>query len=262
MLIVFTTETYSQGFVDEGNVWTYATEHRMYFFHDSGSEYDDVIIFDPDTLIYEFVRKFYFNGTCEYKGKTYHRLWYDEYFHSTKYENHFPDTTMISSSIYCTKMREENGKVYIDAQEYDSLIARYNRMILSCDLDEAYERVGDEYVIYDFTKEQEDVLPWIGSTNNLVFPSGWTPVASYYNGRFTLENLNLFFRNGVLEYKNVDHYPGYHPDPFFPEVVADGIEQPTSAPDSDGFIYNLQGQRIAHPQRGLNVVAGRKVWVK
>ena len=260
MLIVLTTEAYSQSFVDEGNVWTYATEYRMSFFYDSESE--DVIIFDPDTLIYEFIWKFYFNGTCEYNGKTYHRLWYDEFFHSTKYENHFPDTTMISNSIYCTKMREENGKVYIDAQEYDSLITRYNRMVLSYDLDEVYERVGNEYIIYDFTKEQENVLPWIGSTNNLVFPSGWTPVVSYYNGRFTLENLNLFFRNGVLEYKNVDHYPGFHPDPFFPDEVADGIELTTSTPDNNGSIYNLQGQRTSRPTKGIHIIGGRKVLVK
>ena len=44
--------------------------------------------------------------------------------------------------------------------------------------------------------------------------------------------------------------------------IADGITQTSAVPyRGPARIYNLQGQRI-RPQRGLNIVGGRKVWVK
>ena len=31
---------------------------------------------------------------------------------------------------------------------------------------------------------------------------------------------------------------------------------------SDGVIYNLRGQRLTAPQKGINIIGGRKVVVK
>jgi hypothetical protein len=30
----------------------------------------------------------------------------------------------------------------------------------------------------------------------------------------------------------------------------------------NGAIYNLNGQKMAAPQKGLNIIGGKKVWVK
>ena len=73
-------------------------------------------------------------------------------------------------------------------------------------------------------------------------------------------DLNLFYRDGKLEYKS----PNFYPDPFFPEEIADGIEEQSLSPLSlkGGGLYNLKGQRINSLQKGLNIVNGKKVWVK
>ena len=72
-------------------------------------------------------------------------------------------------------------------------------------------------------------------------------------------DLNLFYRDGKLEYKS----PKFYPDPFFPEEIADGIpENIMTETVKNGSIFNLQGQRIIAPQKGLNIVDGKKVWVK
>jgi hypothetical protein len=48
------------------------------------------------------------------------------------------------------------------------------------------------------------------------------------------------------------------------EDYAEGIEEtlPLTPPSMEGSIYNLQGQRMNSLQRGLNVVDGKKIYVK
>lgn len=47
------------------------------------------------------------------------------------------------------------------------------------------------------------------------------------------------------------------------KALADGIETPTmDLPQTEGFIYNLAGQRLTQLQRGINIVNGKKVLVK
>jgi hypothetical protein len=43
---------------------------------------------------------------------------------------------------------------------------------------------------------------------------------------------------------------------------ATGIVTRMTAPIGDGQIYNLSGQRLREPVKGLNIVNGKKVMVK
>ena len=51
--------------------------------------------------------------------------------------------------------------------------------------------------------------------------------------------------------------------PITDEDDAEGIEETLSdSPSMGRGIFNLQGQRINGLQKGLNIVDGKKVWVK
>ena len=41
-----------------------------------------------------------------------------------------------------------------------------------------------------------------------------------------------------------------------------GVASPKSSPEGNDFIYNLAGQRLNKPQKGINITNGRKVLVK
>ena len=45
-------------------------------------------------------------------------------------------------------------------------------------------------------------------------------------------------------------------------VTEDAIESLTPSQKSEGSIYNLSGQRLSKPQRGVNIVDGKKVVIK
>jgi len=52
--------------------------------------------------------------------------------------------------------------------------------------------------------------------------------------------------------------PGY----FTAETITSIEQLPLNIEHSDGAIYNLAGQRLSKPQKGVNIVGGRKVVVK
>ena len=72
--------------------------------------------------------------------------------------------------------------------------------------------------------------------------------------------LNFVVRDGKIIYKDAEEYV---PVPWQDYIAgyASGIVQPEKARTSTG-IFNLQGQRISHAQKGLNIIDGRKVWVR
>ena len=72
--------------------------------------------------------------------------------------------------------------------------------------------------------------------------------------------LNLFYRDGKLEYKS----PNFYPDPFFPDEIADGIEEIVKIEKlkTERAVFNLQGQRINGLQKGLNIQDGKKIYIK
>ena len=151
-------------------------------------------------------------------------------------------------------VREEDGKVYVNKDEYN---IRLRYLTLN---DEPYPLTiqDDEYILYDFNIEDENTIPEVGNKWDLIFPLPYIQRMDWYDLIIRHWNLNLFYRDGHLEYKSPDFYP----DPFFPDELADGIKEITNLPKNEGGIYNLQGQRISHAQKGLNIIDGRKVWVR
>ena len=262
VFIAVTIPISAQKLVTEGNVWTYTEVHSTdHYFIDGVEDFEHLVLLPKRELSLIQTFRYHFDGATEVKNKKYNRLWVTVHSKFTEYSEYISlkNTESMSEPTYYTCMREEDGKVYVDCHEYDSLVRCWRTVYQMPE--EIFERTpNDEYVIYDFSKDVQDVLPNIGSIINLVFPSDETPIPSYYDGIGKLEHLNLFYRNGVLEYKS----PQFYPDPFFPDEVADGIKQlytPVTLGDTSR-IYNLQGQRMAQPQTGLNIVGGRKVLVR
>ena len=51
---------------------------------------------------------------------------------------------------------------------------------------------------------------------------------------------------------------------YWDDEEATGIESltPGPSPKGEGSIYNLNGQKLSAPQKGINIINGRKVIVK
>ena len=262
VFIAVTIPVSAQKLVAEGNVWTYTELHsRHTLFIDGIDDDEHTIILEGDTIVAAFVYKYYFDGDDEINDKAYKRLWRQTYYKVTRFSPYFrykDVEEMDTCPTLFLHMREEGGKVYVDKDEYNTAALTWRLPFEN--LDDILECADTEYIIYDWNKDEDDVLPFLGGTRNLVFPNYWITLPLYKDGTGKVEHLNLFYRNGVLEYKS----PQFYSDPFFPDEVADGIEQlctPVTLGDTSR-IYNLQGQRMAQPQTGLNIVGGRKVLVR
>ena len=121
-----------------------------------------------------------------------------------------------------------------------SLYGEYNQQQLSIHLDPLIET----YVV-SITNESNEVV--YEKTVNTVDIVGLNiDISTYAKGRYTatVENCNESF---VGEF----------------EVHTTGIETIINKKeDARTYIYNLQGQRIRFLQKGLNIVNGRKIYVK
>ena len=52
------------------------------------------------------------------------------------------------------------------------------------------------------------------------------------------------------------------PDNQATQDLITGVASPKSSPEGNDFIYNLAGQRLSKPQKGINIVGGKKVLIK
>ena len=245
--------THAQTFLDDGNVWSYATI-GTYDANHSGN----AIACD-----FEYV-KYYLNGEEIINGKVYKKIYADIIGYIT--EPHYlysPDDNYFytSKGNHVISLREQEGIVYVDTETYINSFVKHSVLGASF-ADKVLTKVDKEYILYDFNVEASDsILPNIGNLYSLIYPSAWfLPMEFLQNDAiYRSTHLNLFYRDGKLEYKSPDFYP----DPFFPEETADGIEEIVNGKWSNSkSIYNLQGQRIKTLQKGLNIVDGRKVWAK
>ena len=244
----------AQTFLDEGNVWSYATI----------GTYDENHTGNAVACDFRFV-KYYINGETIINGRTYKNICSDVISYITEPHHMFSqndDNYHTSSGNYMISLREQDNIIYVDADTYINSFTQ-NFMLGAEFVDHVLTKVDNEYVLYDFNVEKSDsLLPNIGNIYSLIYPSYWFHSLYLFISDAIYRNsyLNLFYRDGKLEYKS----PNFYPDPFFPDVVADGIEEQTlsDSPSMGRDIYNLQGQRINTLQKGLNIVDGKKVWVK
>ena len=257
--------------VYDGNVWTYL--HRSFL------NREDTL---PAALNYY---KYYFNGESYINGKKYKNLWRTEVALITEAHPSYKgnDDRVVLTNYVCS-LREEDGKVYVPKQSYsvankvedifylygiDSNVQELWSYLPEYEPDSAFSqnrKTDEEYILYDFTREiDKNVIPWIGSQHLLLYPLS----SQHRHVKIGLQEpqkkkeeefLNLFYRDGKLEYKS----PNFYPDPFFPEEIADGIEEivKNEKLKTERAVFNLQGQRINGLQKGLNIVDGKKVWVK
>jgi hypothetical protein len=72
-----------------------------------------------------------------------------------------------------------------------------------------------------------------------------------------------FIQNGTIVYQApTNEYVSYD---FITDLVPTGIEDPLRLPlygERNNTAYNLQGQRMKQLQKGLNIVNGKKIYVK
>lgn len=244
---LFAIESQAQTFLDEGNVWSYANICRM------NGILIDYLQIDTTLVVEENFERYYLKGDTIINSKTYKQLWGDFYYCNTEFHPKKKPGTK-SGQGYVLGIREQEGKVFVNINEYDKQLTRFSyeedKWILT--------KVDDEYVLYDFNNSSNYVIPEIGSIFDLIFPYPLQRM-DYWDGIMRSWNLNLFYRDGKLEYKS----PNFYPDPFFPEETADGIEENVNNKEfKNEKIYNLQGQRINTLQKGINILDGKKVWVK
>ena len=128
----------------------------------------------------------------------------------------------------------------VESTDLQSLYGEYSQQQLSIHLDPL-----DETYVICITNESNEIV--YEKTVNTVDIVGLNiDISTYAKGRYTatVENSNESF---VGEF----------------EVQTTGIETIRNKKENvKTYIYNLQGQRIRSLQKGLNIVNGRKVYVK
>lgn len=91
----------------------------------------------------------------------------------------------------------------------------------------------------------------------------WEPKTSMFpisSSNAAAETVMNFIQNNAIVYQApADEYKEYD---FLNELMPTGIKTPSGSPSIGRGIYNLQGQRISMPQKGINIIDGKKVWVK
>lgn len=257
----------AQNFLDEGNAWTYFTtgyvKEGVYTDHNYETIDGEQIDFKYD-VIYRY-EKFNVKGEREIDGKIYKDIWRSKIQYSggqADYYDSFVETR--KDSMYVTSYREEDGKIYANAEYFDR-IAWYADNDVLCPVYN-FEKVGNEYIIYDFNKSTtDDVLPYIGSTENLIYPSHTSCINEIFfallRDEYYESHLNLFFRGDELVYQA----PNVAKDPFYPDVDAPNKryfmlkEGRTWNYKTHDYMHNTDTY-FAYTVQGDTVVGGR--WCK
>lgn len=204
----------AQTFVNETNVWTYCNVG-----------YNEWLRNDPKCEL--SFDKYYFLGDTTIDGRTYQKLWMQKIAHK---KNWIPDDVQtwllsdeveVQNPIYCLGVREEDGRVLVNAEEYCQWAHLNGEEGIMQELkDKGIIRLeSNEYILYDFNDEVDgSVIPHIGNMKYLVFKRGEEPPVGVRRETF----LNLFFRGDKLAYQN----PKFISDPFFPEISGPFADRP------------------------------------
>jgi Leucine-rich repeat (LRR) protein len=199
-------------FIDEGNEWHYANICEMV---------------DTSIVVEENFAKYYFKGDTIINQKKYKQLWGDFIYRNTESHPKKKPGTSYGSG-YVMGVREEEGKVFVNVEEYDKQLMMFSYEEQKWNL----TKEDDEYVLYDFNSPSNYVIPEVGSKLDLIFPYPLQRM-DYWDGIIRTWNLNLFYCDGQLIYKSQNYYP----DLFF---LIDGIAiNETNFPDENFRNYLL-----------------------
>ncbi len=199
-------------FIDEGNEWHYANICEMV---------------DTSIVVEENFAKYYFKGDTIINQKKYKQLWGDFIYRNTESHPKKKPGTSYGSG-YVMGVREEEGKVFVNVEEYDKQLMMFSYEEQKWNL----TKEDDEYILYDFNSPSNYVIPEVGSKLDLIFPYPLQRM-DYWDGIIRTWNLNLFYCDGQLIYKSQNYYP----DLFF---LIDGIAiNETNFPDENFRNYLL-----------------------
>ncbi len=264
---IITMYASAQPMLDEGSAWIYITVSTQHgaILNDGASEEDYI---DTIFVAGRAYSMYSVRDSTLIDGRFYKKLWLQTI--SETYELHYqqPNTYEVSQERLVGYLREENNRVYMQSAEFDTLYKYYTGYLYALNpetpsIDYYFTLEGGDRIIYDFNKEQQpNVVPYVGSTHNLLFPYDelYLPYSKWsfpyiIQGSF----LNLYCHNGHPVYKSTS----FCPDPFFPDIVNSIEQSHTLSPHQDGNrIYNLQGQRTSRPTKGIHIIGGRKVLMK
>ena len=188
-------------FIDEKNVWTYCNQGHAIL---------------GGTLCELSFTKYYFDGEREIDGKTYKALWGQ----NKKYRNnrrssmpemwHIIDVIDTKEPFYYLGFREENGKVFVNAEEYNKWIGDKSAIQFMLEENMLISE-GSEYILCDIKLEEPEITaPYVKLFDYLYFAA-----LDIDDGVARTSFLNLVFRGDNLEYKS----PYFMSDPFFPRVI-------------------------------------------
>ena len=201
---VWAQEPTNKKMVDENNVWTYC--HVGY----------NLWAKEHPICNLSFT-KYYFKGDTIIEGKTYKKLWEQRISHRNNTSSYIPEAWHIIDGIYksepkyCLGAREENGKVFINADEYLKW-SSIEYLFSELEEEHLWKKEGNEFLLYDFNGEMpEGTIPYVGNINYIFYRLVEVPSDGISRHSF----LNLFYRGDQQEYISTQ----FMSDPFFPEVI-------------------------------------------
>jgi hypothetical protein len=126
------------------------------------------------------------------------------------------------------------------AGELDGLYGEYNDQLLDVKLN----TLDEAYLVRITDKSDKVVYEKTINAGNIVALN--IDISDYPEGQYivTIDNSKETFTGEF-------------------EIMANAIEEtPSDSPSMGRGIYNLQGKRISVPQKGINIIGGKKVWVR
>ena len=98
---------------------------------------------------------------------------------------------------------------------------------------------------------------WLDSNGEFIFGEGIA--LRYPIGAYVGSGNNIYNADGT---KVMNDWVVIGPDNQATQDLITGVASPKSSPEGNDFIYNLAGQRLSKPQKGINIVGGKKVLIE
>ena len=114
---------------------------------------------------------------------------------------------------------------------------------------QAYVEIIDQVGCINMPKE---LLHYLWEPKNISYPTSSSNAIAGSVMNF-IQNEAIVYQAPKGKYVQYD---------FLKDLLPTGISLTTSLPKGKEALYNLQGQRINTLQKGLNIVDGKKIWVK
>jgi len=98
---------------------------------------------------------------------------------------------------------------------------------------------------------------WLDSNGEFILGEGIA--LRYPFGAYIGSGNNIYYADGT---KVMNDWVVIGPDNQATQDLITGVASPKSSPEGNDFIYNLAGQRLSRPQKGINIVGGKKVLIE